>query len=120
MCSKWIEHNGKRIFFQDFANHFYNTEAVKKELEEVQVTVKAEPLNLVLVLSDFRNTNIGRELLPIMNAASSETKAYVKRTAVLGVTGVKRSLADMLCQLAGQEMNYFDEEIQAKDWLVMD
>lgn len=117
MKSKWIEHNGKKIFFQDFSNHFYNAEAVKKELEEVQDIVKAEPANTVLVLSDFRNTNISREVLPIMNAASAATKDHVKRTAVLGVTGVKRTLADMLTKLTGQPLKYFDQELDAKDWL---
>ena len=117
MKSKWIEYDGKQIFNQDFSNHFYNTEAVKNELEEVQAVVTAQPLNSVLVLSDFRNTNVGRTLLPVMNAASSATKAHVKRTAVLGVTGVKRTLADMLVQLTGQSLKYFDDELQAKVWL---
>ena len=120
MKSKWIEYNGKQIFFQDFANHFYNTEAVKQELAEVQEVVKTQPANSVLVLSDFRNTNIGRDLLPIMNAASSATKQNVKRTAVLGVTGIKRTLADMLTQLTGQSLKYFDDEIMAKNWLTSD
>lgn len=120
MRSKWIEHEGKQIFYQDFSNHFYNTDAVKKELEEVQVVVTAQPLNSVLVLSDFRNTNVGRALLPVMNAASAATKAHVKRTAVLGVTGVKRTLADMLVQLTGQALKYFDDENQAKIWLTTD
>lgn len=117
MKSRWIEYNGKQIFFQDFANQFYNAEAIKKELEEVQEVVKAQPLNSALILSDFRNTNIGRELLPLMNAASAATKAHVKRTAVLGVTGVKRTLADILTQLTGQPLKYFDDELQAKIWL---
>ena len=117
MKSKWIEYNGKQIFFQDFSNQFYNTEAVKKELEEVQEIVSAQPANSVLILSDFRNTNVGRELLPVMNSASAATKANVKRTAVLGVTGVKRALADLLTQVTGQPLKYFDEELPAKDWL---
>ena len=31
-----------------------------------------------------------------MNAASAATKSYVRKTAVLGVTGMKRKLADLL------------------------
>ena len=120
MRSKWIEYNGKKIFFQDFANHFYNTEAVKQELAEVQEIVKAQPANSTLVLSDFRNTNIGSDLLPVMNAASAATKAFVKRTAVLGISGVKRTLADLLTQLTGQPLKYFDDELAAKDWLTHD
>ena len=120
MRSKWIEHNGKKIFYQDFSNWLYRSDLVKKELEEVQAVVLAEPPNSALILSDFRNTNITSDLIPIMNAASSATKGHVKRTAVLGVTGIKRSLADMLIKITGQPLKYFDDELSAKKWLTED
>jgi hypothetical protein len=118
MRSEWIEFNGKKIFYQDFSKLFYNSAAVKVELEEVQATVKAQPRDSVLVLTDMRDTNVGSDLLPAMNAASAATKAYVRKTAVLGVTGMKRKLADMLTALTGQPMKYFDNMEAAKKWLV--
>lgn len=117
MRSKWIEYKGKQIFYQDFSNWFYNSEAVKNELAEVQAVVKSQPPKSALVLSDFRNTNVGSDLLPVLNAASKETVGHVKWTAVLGVTGIKRTLADLLTQLTGQPLKYFDDEITAKEWL---
>ena len=118
MKSTWIEYKGKKIFFQDFSKNFYNSAAVKAELEEVQKIVKAQPANSALVLTDMRDTNIGSDLLPIMNAASSATKAHVHKTAVLGVTGMKRKLADLLTALTGQPLKYFDDIEAAKHWLV--
>ncbi|MBK8823840.1 MAG: hypothetical protein IPN58_14910 [Anaerolineales bacterium] len=47
MKSKWIEHNGKKILYQDFSNLFFNTNAVKEELEQVEA-VMGEPENSVL------------------------------------------------------------------------
>ena len=120
MRSQWIEHNGKKIFYQDFSKLFYNSTAVKVELEEVQKVVKAEPKNSVLVLTDMRDTNVGSDLLPSMNAASAATKEYVLKTAVLGVTGAKRKLADLLTALTGQSLKYFDEIDSAKRWLTED
>ena len=120
MRSNWIEHKGKKIFYQDFSKHFYNSAAVKAELAEVQKVVLAEPLNSVLVLTDMRDTNIGSDLLPAMNAASSATKNYVRKTAVLGVAGMKRKLADLLTALTGQPLKYFDDIDSAKDWLTED
>ncbi|HMB24068.1 MAG: STAS/SEC14 domain-containing protein [Chloroflexota bacterium] len=120
MRSKWIQSNGKQIFYQDFSRNFYNSEAVKTELAEVQVIVKAQPLNSVLVLSDFRDTNIGSDVLSDMNAASAATKAHVRKTAVLGVTGMKRRLADLLTAITGQPLKYFDDLETAKDWLAED
>jgi hypothetical protein len=118
MRSEWIEHKGKKIFYQNFSNNFYNSAAVKAELADVQQVVKSQPANSVLVLSDFRDTNVGSNLLSDMNAASAATKAYVRKTAVLGVMGMKRKLADLLTAITGQSLKYFDSIEAAKDWLV--
>ncbi len=117
MHSTWIEHKGKKIFYQDFSRHFYQSAAVKAELAEVQKVVTAQPQDSVLVLSDFRDTNVGNDLLSAMNAASAATKTYVHKTAVLGVTGMKRKLADILTALTGQQLKYFDDMESAKNWL---
>lgn len=118
MRSEWIEYKGKKIFYQDFSRNFYNSAVVKAELAEVQKVVKAQPLHTALVLSDFRDTNIGSDLLSEMNAASAATKDYVHKTAVLGVSGVKRKLADLLIAITGQPLKYFDDMESAKNWLV--
>ena len=120
MRSKWIEHKGKNIFYQDFSQNFYNSAAVKVELDEVQKIVTASPPNSVLVLSDLRDTSIGGDLLSAMNAASRATKAHIRKTAVLGVTGVKLQLADLLTKLTGQPLKYFDDMEAAKNWLAED
>jgi hypothetical protein len=120
MRSTWIEHKGKRIFFQDFSKHFYNSTLVKAELAEVQQVVLGEPLNSVLVLTDMRDTNVGSDLIPAMNAASAATKNHVRKTAVLGVTGMKRTLADLLTTLTGQPLKYFNDIESAKNWLAED
>ncbi|MGE5376736.1 MAG: STAS/SEC14 domain-containing protein [Bacteroidota bacterium] len=120
MRSTWIEHKNKRIFYQDFSRQFYNSTAVKAELDEVQKVVSAQPRDSVLVLSDFRDTSVGSDLLSSMNAASNATKDYVHKTAVLGVTGMKRKLADLLTALTGQPLKYFDDLEAAKDWLVQE
>jgi hypothetical protein len=118
MRSQWIEHNGKKIFYQDFSKLFYNSAAVKAELLEVQEIVKAQPNGSVLILTDMRDTNVGSDLLPAMNAASTATKDHVRKTAVLGVIGMKRKLADLLTSLTGQPLKYFDDIEAAKKWLV--
>ena len=117
MRSTWIEHKGMKILYQDFSKQFFNSAAVKTELDEVQKIVLAEPMNSVRVLSDFRDTNIGSDLLAAMNTASAATKDHVRKTAVLGVTGMKRKLADLLTALTGQPLKYFDDMDLAKDWL---
>jgi hypothetical protein len=120
MRSEWIEHKGKKIFYQDFSKNFYNSSAVKAELTEVQKVVMSQPENSMLVLSDFRDTSVGSDLLSAMNSASAATKRHVLKTAVLGVTGMKRKLADLLTAITGQPLKYFDDLEAAKNWLVED
>ncbi|MBI1854837.1 MAG: STAS/SEC14 domain-containing protein [Chloroflexi bacterium] len=120
MKSKWIEHNGKKIFYQDFSSLFYNAQAVKDELAAVQEVVLKEPENSVLVISNFKDTQIGADLMGTLNEASEKTKNRVRKTAVLGVTGFKRTLGDMLSRLTGQPLKYFENEEEAKNWLTED
>lgn len=119
MRSRWIEHKGKKIFYQDFSGLMYDANALKKELTQVQAEVVTHPKNSLLILSDFRDTNMTGEMMPVLNAASAMTKEHVRRTAVLGVMGIKRTLADLLTRLTGQQLKYFDSETAAKDWLVL-
>jgi len=119
MRSKWLMYRETQIFFQDFSGHsIMNMEPVKQELAEVQQVVTAAPENSVLVLADFRQTRIGKDLMEIFTASSSVTKSHVKKTAVLGVTGTKRILADMLIRFTGQQLSFFDTEDDAKEWLI--
>ncbi len=118
MRSKWITHGGKQIFYQDFSNlDIEKSHLVKDELNAVQEVVMAQPENSVLVLADFTNTPIGRDLMDVMQASSARTKKFVRKTAVLGVTGTKRILANMLMSLTGQKLVMFENESDAKDWL---
>jgi hypothetical protein len=98
----------------------YDADALKRELIDVQAEVIKQPKNSLLVLSDFQDTNITSEMMPILNASSAMTKDHVRKTAVLGVTGIKRTLADLLTRLTGQSLKYFDGETAAKDWLVLE
>ncbi|MBK7317496.1 MAG: hypothetical protein IPO36_16885 [Anaerolineales bacterium] len=120
MKSKWIEYNGKKILYQDFSNLFFNTKAIQEELAQVQEIVMGEPENSVLIISDFTNTEITNELMPILNEASRRTKPHVRKTATLGITGVKRTLGDLLSRITGQSILYFANDKEAKDWLTKD
>jgi hypothetical protein len=118
MKSKWIEYNGKKILYQDFSNHFFDTNAVKAELEQVESIVLGEPEDSVLVISNFTNTEITNILMPILNEASRVTKSHVHKTAAIGVTGMKRTLGDLLSRITGQPLMYFTNEVEAKEWLI--
>jgi hypothetical protein len=72
----------------------------------------------VLALTNFNNTEITKNIMPLLNEASAATKAHVHKTAVIGVTGIKRTLGDLLSRITGQPLMYFTSEFEAKEWLV--
>lgn len=118
MRSKWIEHKGRNIFYQDFSNLFYDYDGVKEELKAVQKVVREEPPQSLLVLANFTDTTIAGDLMNALNESSRLTKDHVKKTAVLGVSGIKKRLGDMLSHLTGQPLRYFEDEYHAKEWLI--
>ena len=118
MRSRWIEHKGKKIFFQDFSGHnLLEADIVKTELTSVQEVVVHEAESSVLVLADFTDTQISKDLMDLLVKSSNLTKSHIRRTAVLGITGTKRILADMLFRMTGQSLSFFDDADNAKDWL---
>lgn len=74
MKSKWIEYNGKRVLYQDFSNNFFNQKAVIEELSQVQNLVTSQPENSVLILSNFSNTEITANLMPLLNRVSQQNQ----------------------------------------------
>jgi hypothetical protein len=119
MRSRWITHKDKQILYQDFSGYnLLESDAAKAELYAVQEIVCSQPDNSVLALSDFRETQIGKDLMDLMVASSRQMKLHVNKTALLGITGTKRILVDMLVRLTGQQLTLFDTEEEAMEWLV--
>jgi len=121
MRSKWIEHRNTKIFFQDFSGvDLDKSDLIKEELDQAQQIVTSQPENSMLILADFRDTSISRDLLDVMTASSNKTKKFVRKTAVLGITGTKRMFANLLVSATGQSIKMFEDEEEAKNWLAKD
>lgn len=56
----------------------------------------------------------------ILNEASKLTKSHVRKTATIGISGMKRTLGDLLSRITGQPLMYFTNEFDAKEWLTQD
>jgi hypothetical protein len=117
MRSKWITFNNKEIFYQDFSNLGMNSDSISNELSEVSQIVAKQPENSVFVLADFRGTIITTASLSIFMEASKTTQKYIKKTAVLGVDGMKKIIGNSLVRATGQQLNLFSNEEEAKKWL---
>ncbi len=120
MKSRWIDHKGQRIFVCDYSGFKNDLEALKAENSAVQAELTAQPRDSVLELVDIRDTVGSREAVSLIKASASRTKPHIRKSAVLGITGVLKVLAQGVSRVSGLGLTLFEQEDAAKDWLVAD
>lgn len=117
MKSRWRRWNDVAVLHLDYANFKADIAGLRAEVEEADAEIQREPKGTLLVLIDLRDTVASGAVVQLFKASSAITTPYIKRHALIGVTGIKRYLADKVAQLAGKPMRLFATEEEALDWL---
>lgn len=102
----------------DFSNFKSDVNALRAEVEAVDRDIVKEPADSVLLLIDLRNTVASGAAVDLFKESAKLTASQVKKQAVIGVSGFKRFLADVVARFSGRGMRLFDTEADAMDWLV--
>ena len=109
---KWIEYKGAKILYADYSNleeDEYVTEIDNFEKE----LIKNKP-NSVLVITNTNNTYITSKINKRFKEMREKTKGISKASAVVGVTGVKKIIANAI-----RKDLYLARSIEdAKEWLI--
>jgi hypothetical protein len=69
------------------------------------------------VLVDVTGTMMNTEAVQALKASTKRDGAMVEKTAVVGVTGLKKVLADAIAKFSGTHTRYFDTKEEALEWL---
>lgn len=101
----------------DFANFKSDVAGLRAEVEAADREILKEPPASVLLLVDMRNTVASGPAVELFKESSKLTASHVKKQAVIGISGFKRFLADVVARFSGQGMRLFDTEAEAMDWL---
>jgi hypothetical protein len=118
MKSKWLTHKEKRIMYCDYSNFEADQKSLQTEVNAVDEIICQQPENSVLVLADVRGSTTTLEAVETFKNSSARTTHHVRKVAVLGITGIRKILLDVVSHYSGQEMTIFDDIEKAKDWLV--
>ena len=122
MKSKWFETQGKRILHIDLSNFRTDSLGVEKELTETVSTIGQEmyvqPLHSVLVLVDLTNTDISQHTNHLISERIHDTRKFVKRTAVVGLTGIRKIFLEYFAVLARSDTVGFETVEAAQAWLL--
>jgi hypothetical protein len=115
MKSKWITHKNASILYADYANLGRDINALREEVDAVDEVLIKVPDSLLLV--DIRNTVTSSEVVALMKASAVRTRGIVARTAVVGVSGIQRVLAQAVARFSREPLVLFNSIDDAKEWL---
>jgi hypothetical protein len=71
----------------------------------------------VRVLVDITGVSMSIEAVQALKDSTKRDSAMVERTAVVGVNGVKKILADAIARFSGTHTRYFASQEEALAWL---
>ncbi|MCD4814260.1 hypothetical protein K8S19_11285 [bacterium] len=78
-----------------------------------------EPMNSVLALIDVSQAYLTPKILAILKEGAGKNKNYVKAAAIVGASGVKKLLMQIVANITGRNIKQFNSISEAKDWLVL-
>lgn len=111
----WIEHNSKRILYSDYSN--LPKEQILKFFPIEWELLQKEAAK-VGILANFENTTIDNDLMNEINKWGAKQKSKIDKTAVLGVTGLKKLLLNAYSSVTGINVRAFNTMQEAKSYLV--
>jgi hypothetical protein len=114
---RFIEHQGRRILFQD-ASNLVNPRDSQPVMAASKSVMATQPPASVLALLYVANTHFDKELVDALVSLAKHNKPYVKAAAIVGLSGLQRIILVTVTQLAGRRLTPFATLDEAKDWLV--
>ncbi len=113
---KWITHKGKEILYEDYTN--LNGEEIAMRIPifshlELQMGKKD-----MLLIIDLSNSYASKAAVKGFTEAGKQTGHLFAKTAVLGITGVKKVLLNVVNRLTSVNAKPFSDIEDAKDYLI--
>jgi len=117
MRAQILNYKGKAIFYMDFSG--LKTENQISEIIDICKThifkqSLGSTIGLVNIEEMFFNNNVKDMFLDFVKG----NKPYMKASAVIGVTGLKKIMFNAIMKLSGRDVRSFDTLDLAKEWLI--
>ncbi len=122
MKSKWMDYLGQKVLYIDLSNFNDDERSFDEELTQTVTTIGQEmykmPPYSVPVLVDLRHTKMTSRTQKLVSERITDTRKFVSRTAVIGLTGIRQVFLDFFARLAHSETQPFDTPEAGLEWLV--
>ncbi|MFX0029160.1 MAG: hypothetical protein ACFE8B_08120 [Candidatus Hermodarchaeota archaeon] len=113
---KWINYKGHEILLDDYTNIMPEQFAplIKRILNLTIHSGKKDILLIVDVTGAFAN----KEAVNAFSEAGKKSKSLIKKTAVVGITGVKKIFLNIVNKFTGLNAKPIPSIEDAKEWLI--
>ena len=113
----FIDHKGVKILLFDFA-YTKKSNEVLELIQEAGLMARKRAPKSVLVVTDVTEAQYNIEVTQALKELAKGNAPYIKASAVVGVTGLKKILYDAVIRFSGRDLKLFDNRESALDWLV--
>jgi hypothetical protein len=112
---KFIEHAGKRILRIDFTD--CKPEQLIWLIDVAGKVVRTQPKNSVLAVTLVNGAHFDSAVSQAFKEYAAYNKPFVKASAIVGLAGLQRVLHRGVALFSERQINSFDDEKTAMDWL---
>jgi len=114
---RFADHEGRRILVTDLSD--LTPDQAPAVLDEARQMVAALPKERSLLsLLVVRRMRFDPETIDAMKKVGRENEPWVIATAVVGLSAIGRVVAKVVSTFSGRRYAAFENEEQAKEWLV--
>ena len=111
-----IQHKGKSILIVDLSNSRDKSESVEV-LARAREKIDVQPPKSLLLLTDVSNAHYDHVAAEAVKEYSRANTPFIKASAVIGVSGIKRVIFQAVIKLTGRHIATFDAVEAGLDWL---
>ncbi len=112
----FVKHKNRDILVVDISG-IRNVEESIATLQNATRLVKAQAPGSLLMLTNVSGTHYDTAGADAIKTYSRENTPFVKASAVVGVSGIKRLVLNTIVKITGRRIMPFDDLEAAKDWL---
>ena len=113
----FIRHGNIEILHINFSNTSSKGE-ILEIMDETKGLIATRPLSSVLVLTDITGAFFDRDISQAMKQLAAHNKPYVRASAVVGVTPIRRIVYNAVMFFSGRHFESCDDLESAKAWLL--
>ena len=115
---QFIEYFGKKVLSINYAH--CEAATMKEIASEGHRVLSQEPLNSVLTLNEVTGAKFDQESVAALKSMVAANAPYVKRGAVIGISGLQSLIYDAVQPFSKRKLPHFVTREQALSWLVKD